>query len=233
MADYIKPKDEPIVDDTPSTLKIGEKEYTQEEVESMISRAQQVDELEKKYNTKVDNVWPEYGRSQNRNKELEAELEALKAQASQPKPVGELDEASIAEAREQAKKLGIVTEDVFAEFMNKNFKQLYTQERQAERMIDDGKQFEKEIDGKDGRPKFVLEDILEFMVETGRKDLMGAYKEKYEKELDVWRLEQLKKDKGQPFITQDVNLNPDKQPSPIKPSDENIYKLVEEGLGNY
>jgi hypothetical protein len=201
----------------------------------MIGKAQQVEELESKYNTKVDKVWPEYGRSQNRVKDLEQELQALKEQtAKQPaEQAGELDEGSIAKAREQLKKLGVVLEDQFPDLMAKNFRPSYEQERAAEKLLDKGQELEKEIDGSDGRPKFVLQDVLEYMAETGHKDLMKAYKDKYDSELDKWKAEQLKKERGQPFVTQDSGFTPDRQPSPIKPTSDNIYQLVAEELGNY
>src|SRR3990167_2238962 len=169
MADFIKPKEEQVEPLAPSTLKIGDTEYTQEQVEEMVTRAQEVERLESQYNTKLDRVWPEYGKSQNRLKELEEELEDLKMKAAnQPQPEV-LPEEQIRQARDAAKRIGLVTDDEFLNTMSKNFKSLYQQERQAERLIDEGQRFEKEINGSDGRPKFVLEDILEHMVETGHK----------------------------------------------------------------
>lgn len=233
MSDFFETKTEN--EEQANTLKIGEKEYTQEEVESMVSRAEQIAELENKYNTKVDKVWPEYGKSQNKLKQLEQELEELRSKATQqPEPMeGGLDEASIAQAREQAKKIGIVTEDQFGEYMAKSFRQFYTQERSAEKLIEQGQALEKQIDGSDGRPKFDLENILEYMAETGHKDLMKAYKDKYDSELDKWKEEQIKREKGNPFVTQESSFRADRSPSPIKPTEDNIYQLVAEEIGNY
>lgn len=229
---YSEPKE---TEESSSSLKIGEKEYTQEQLEAMISKAQQVDEMESKYNTKFDRVWPEYGKSQSRLKELETELEELRTKAAKPQEPTDLSEEDVQKAREQAKRLGIVTEDQFGEYMSKQFRQYYEQERSAERIIEQGQKLEGELDGQDGRPKFVLTDVLEYMRDNQLPASYGldrAYRDKYEKELDAWKIEQFKRHRAEPFVTQEARAG-SKQPDPIKPTESNIYDLVKEGLGDY
>lgn len=234
MADfYSEPKE---TEDSSSTLKIGEKEYTQDELESMVSKAQQVDEMESKYNTKFDRVWPEYGKSQSRLRELETELETLRTQATKPQEPSEYSEEDIQKAREQAKRIGIVTEDQFSDHLSKQFRQYYEQERSAERIIEQGQRLEGELDGSDGRPKFVLSDVLEYMRDNQLPATYGldrAYRDKFEGQLDSWKIEQFKKQKAEPFVTQEPRGAGGRQPDPIKPTESNIYDLVKEGLGDY
>lgn len=230
MADFFDKTDDE-GNDLPSTFKIGEKEYTQEQVESMVSKAQQVEELEGKYNTKLDRVWPEYGKSQNELKSLKEELEQLRIQAQQP-PVreeGDLSEEQIRIAQEQARKIGILTQSDFDKMMEQKFESYYSKQRFAEKLIEDGHRYESEINGSDGRPKFVLEEVLEYMAETGHKDLMKAYKDKYDSQIEDWKAQQLKNARPQPFSTQDSTFS-NREPSPIKPTKANIYDLVDEGL---
>lgn len=230
MADFFDKTDDE-GNDLPSTFKIGEKEYTQEQVENMVSKAQQVEELEGRYNTKLDRVWPEYGKSQNELKSLKEELEQLRNQ-SQQQPIreeGDLSEEQVRIAQEQARKIGILTQSDFDKMMNEKFKTYYNQERFAEKLIEDGHRLESEINGSDGRPKFVLEEVLEYMAETGHKDLMKAYKDKYDSQIEDWKAQQLKNARPQPFSTQDSTFS-NREPSPIKPTKANIYDLVDEGL---
>jgi hypothetical protein len=208
-------------------IKIGDNEYDPTELEAALKRAKEVEELEKKYNTKVDKVWPEYGKSQSRLKEMEEELASLKTQATQQP--SEYSPDQVAQAREAAKKIGLITDDAFADTLAKHFRDLYRQEREAEKILDKGKELETKIDGSDGRPKFVLEDVLNHMAETGIKDLEKAYKDRYENELDQWKTKQLNRQKLS-FVSDDSPTITNREPEPVKITDDNIDNLVMQGL---
>jgi hypothetical protein len=227
MADFFKKQDEEQQDEV-EKIKIGDEEYDASQLEEALKRAKEIDELEKKYNTKVDKVWPEYGKSQNRLKEMEAELEQLRGQATQPQQT-EYSPDQISQAREAAKKIGLVTDDAFVENLSKHFRNLYRQEREAEKLLETGTDLQAKIDGSDGRPKFVLEEILEHMSETGIKDLEKAYKDKYENELDQWKTKQLNRQKLT-FVSNDNATVTNREPEAIKITEDNIESLIREGL---
>ena len=207
------------------TIKLGEKEYSQDELNRLVELGNIAEEAEKKYNTKIDRVWPEYGRTQTRVKELEQQLE----EARKPKiqlPANE--EQAIREAKDAARKLGLVTNDDFNDYMNKSFKDMYRQEREAERLLDDVKGLEKEMDGKDGRPRFDAEAVLSHMAQTGINDPNKAYKDMYEKELDAWKMKQFGRKPGMTTATGGAAA---KAPAFKKPTnEEELNRMVAEML---
>ena len=229
VADFFEKDTEeqkPVVEQSPEKIKLGEEEFSQEELSQLVGLGKSYKEIESKYNTKLDRVWPEFGKSQNRVKELEAELENMKKASQMPK---DLDENAVREAKEAARKIGLVTDEQFTEFMGKNFRQFYQQERAAERLLDDCKDFEGEFDGKDGRPAFKTEEILEYMRDTGIKNPELAYKTKFESQLDSWKESQLAKAK-RPGLTTVTETQGFKEPKQVKITTNNLQDLIREQL---
>jgi hypothetical protein len=204
-------------------IKIGEAEYDPKEVESYIEKGKKVDEYTKKYNTDFDKAWSSYGKTTQENKALKEELEQVKsqAQARQEVQTGDLTEAQIQQAREQAKKIGIVTQG--------DLDTWYTSRRAAEKLLEDCNALQEEVNGEDGRPKFTTEEMLQHMQETGIKNPMKAYKDKYETELDNWKQSELNKEKGSSLPTLNTGGGA-KQPKSIPVTKENIGQLVREQL---
>lgn len=117
---------------------------------------------------------------------LKAELEELRAKAAPPVPEDEQTKA----VKETLKNLGFVTRE-----------EQEAQARQREEDAQLDKTFsalETKYDGKDGRPKFSRQDILDFYRETRvSSDPEVLYKVKHEKELLNWEIQQaLSKTKG-------------------------------------
>lgn len=214
-------------------IKLGDKEYTQEELSGLVGVASKVQELESKYNTKFDKVWPEYGRSQNEVRTLKEELEKIKSQ----KPVdnnGEIDPEVTKQALEQARKIGLVTREDFKDFMRENFRDLYKVERETDTLVTELNRLEKDISGADGRPKFDKIAVLEHMKNEGFKDPMKAYKDMYEPQLDEWKTRQLSKARTSGFTTINQSSIGNKQPPEVKATRDNINQLVDEALdGNF
>lgn len=75
---------EPVVPETTEVekIKLGDKEYTQDELSQLVGVAEKVNSLESQYNTKLDKVWPEFGRSQNELKSVKEQLDKLQAAAN-------------------------------------------------------------------------------------------------------------------------------------------------------
>ena len=247
MADFFAPKEEKkielpdeIVEDDkkgeeekPEMIKIGEKEYKQDELSQLVELGELGREAESKYNTKLDRVWPEYTRAQNKNKELLEELNELRKKGQEPAPQpqpGDLTAEQIQESKAAAKKLGIVTNDSFEEQLNKNFRKMYLEEREAERLLEKTATHEKEIDGTDGRPKFVQSEILKHMQETGIRDDMKAYKDKYEIELDKWKQEQFLSKKAPGLQTIEKSSAGSKVFHQSPTTEENLNERVREEL---
>lgn len=226
--------DEVIVQGEVLPIKVGDTEYTPEELEGLIADGKFKRDIEEKQNTKIDRVLPEYTKltqeksSWEKDKEDYLKLKYEKEQASKPQP--EFDEATIAKAQEEARKLGLFTKNEVEQYVSENFPKFYSQQRAADKLIDSMEGLEKEIDGSDGRPKFVLNEVLEHIRETGIKDPLKAYKDKYETELDTWKEKKLSGSKRDGIYSESSSSAGGKQPVEVRPTRANLGKLVREAL---
>lgn len=118
-------------------------------------------------------------------KQLREEIARMKEGSAQTAPKS--DESP--EVREAKKQL----EGLFEQFAKeKGFvsQAELRQKEQDQQLNSELKSLETQFDGKDGRPAFKRKDIIAFAYEKGISDPEVAYKVKYEKELDNWKIEQ-------------------------------------------
>lgn len=210
-------------------IKLGEDEYTQDELQRYVELGKIGVEAEEKYNTKLDKVWPEYSRKSNELKQAQEKLEELQGEIEQKVESGEQTPTEgIEEAKEAAKRLGIVTDDAFEDFMGKSFRKYYKQERSAERLLDEAKTLEKELDGSDGRPKFDTEEVLTFMSENpGFKDINKAYEAMHPEKMAEWRANKILEGKKKGIVTQEETSS-NKKPKEVKVTKDNLKSLIGE-----
>ena len=210
-------------------IKIGEKEYTQEELSELVGLGELTKEVETKYNTKLDKVWPEYTKTTQELKVLKEEKEKWEEERAKGKVLtGEqLSEEEIAkQAREQAKRIGIALSDEVEEKVTRKVMEVL----EARDLLNTCKDHEEEINGKDGRPVFKTQEILAYMDETGIKNPEKAYKDKYEEELTRWKEEEFKKVKSRGLVTEERGGGGAKEPKPLKVDKTNFEELVREAL---
>jgi len=233
MGDTLKEPDTEIHEESqvqePEKVKVGEKEYTQEELNKVVELGEIGREVESKYNTKLDKVWPEYTKATQELKTLREEKARIEAErVNQKQQSGEqlTDEEVAQQAREQARRIGLaLNEDVEAKVTQKVMEVL-----EARDLLNTCKEYEGEYSGKDGRPSFKTKEILEYMDETGIKNPEKAYKDKYEKELDSWKEEQIKKSKPSGLYTERAAQAGSREPSEIKPTKDNLDQLIKDAL---
>jgi len=209
-------------------IKLGEKEYTQAELQEMVGIAEQTREIEKTLNTKIDKVYPAFTRTSQEKAALEARIKEMEEKAKIP---SNLDENQVKQAREAAKNIGLVTKDDFAQYMQEHFRTQYQQERQAERLLDECKDLEKEMDGSNGQPKFKTEEALRWMADNGGKSPRQAYKMIYEKEIDDYKQRELGKARRPGMVTETETMAGGKEPTKVKVTRDNIDDLMREALG--
>jgi hypothetical protein len=227
----VQGQEEEVVEEV-EKIKLGEEEYSQDELQTLVKLGKIGKEAEEKFNTSLDKVWPDYSRKSNQLKEYESELTELRKLKEEKEALPQDEQQAIEEARKAAKKLGIVLEDDLKNQVvtKEDFRQFYIQERAAERLLEEADKLEKEINGKDGRPKFNKMEILEYMKDTGHKNLMDAYEAKYKSETDEWRANQILKAKGRGIMTQE-GMGEDKKPSDVKITSQNLDEMMKEALG--
>lgn len=218
----------------PEKIKIGDTEYSMDEASALISLGKIGKEAEEKFNTKIDRVWPEFTKAQNDKRDLQAKLDDLNSKMSTAQTqvaTGEitLDEAT-KQAREAAKKLGIVLDDDLPNMMQSKFREFYIQERAAEKLLDEADSLQTEYDGTDGRPPFKTEEILKYMAETGIRNPEKAYKDKYETEIDSWKEKQISGSRKPGLTTETASTAGSKKPDEIRVTRDNLNKLVSEAL---
>jgi hypothetical protein len=222
---------EPVVE----KIKLGEEEYTQDELKRLVDLGKIGVEAEEKYNTSLDKVWPEFGRKSTQLKEYEERIASLEESRNKPN-LPENEQQAIEEARAAARKLGItLDEDVETKVgakLEKEFRNYYLRERSAEKLLEETSKLEKEIDGSDGRPKFKTEEVLAFMQENpGFKNPIDAYEARYKSQTDEWRANQIVKAK-RGIVTNNDNLGVDKQPADVKVTSSNLDQMIRESLNS-
>src|SRR3972149_3720920 len=144
----------------PSKIKVGEKEYSQDELSSIVGLGETAREIEEKQNTKLDRVFPEFTKSRQELKDLKGELEELRSTQERFKQAvtGEQEapdpEALKAQAITQAKALGLLTAD--------EARTIAREERQAERILEEIETLNADA-AETGKPKVDGRELLEYM----------------------------------------------------------------------
>ena len=205
-------------------IKIGDEEYEPEDLEGLVALGKIGRAAEKKYDTKIDGIWPDYTKKSQRLKKLEeAEEQRLEAEkqalAEKTKSGEELtEEEQIKQALSQGEKIGFVTKE--------SVKREIAAYLEGKDLVDTCTGLEREIDGADGRPAFKTQDILAHMQKTGIRNPDKAYKDKYETEIDKWKEEQIGKARGKGMVTEESSAAGGKEPPKVKTTPENFEENV-------
>ena len=233
--DFFNNKQEAKVDE-PTTIKVGEKEYSQEELSKLVGLGETASEYEQKWNRPIKDFYPDYTQKSQKLAEFEKQ-QAEQARLLEEQKSKELEaksrkgsELTQEEARELARKeainLGLVTQDVFDTEVNKRVAGALA----AKDLIEDVKSVLGEAKEK-GQPQSTPEDLLKYMDENGVKSPEKAYKLMYENEIDKWKEEQLKKIKPAGFMTQENPVAGSKAPPPPQPlTRENLSQAIRDSL---
>lgn len=238
MADFFGREDEQetvdsIAESQPETITLGGKEYSLEEAEKFVSKGMEAAQFEDKYSTSVEGAWRSHGNQARKIKELEDQINQYESQRTS-QTNNQVTDASIEEAREAARKLGIVLKDDLPNLgvvTEKTFVQKYMEQKAADDLLSQARRLESEIDGSDGRPAFRVEDVLTYMEDTGIASPEKAYKLKYESEIDAWKEGKIQQAKKPGLVTGvKSTAGATKQPKEPKVTRDNLEALVKEQL---
>ena len=208
------------------TFKLGDKEYNQDELSELVGLGNIAKELETKWNTKIDRVYPDYTKatqalSDERRKREEAEEKLTQFNQSSQTSTGELTAEQKAEARRQLENLG---------YGETQFRNIVREEMEANRLLTDVQLIvdnAKENDNIATTP----EQLLKFMADEGVKNPSKAYKLMYEEELDKVREQKLANLKPQGMFTTTSSQAGAKSPRPVQITKSNLNSLVQQALG--
>lgn len=220
-----------------SNYKFGEEEYTQEQLEELVNFGKLAKEAEERYDTKIDRVYPEFTKKSQLIKEYEQKIQDYESkfkefETKNTQPAYNDDE-QVRLAKEAAKKIGLLTKEDIEELgliTKDRFNQEYNQVRQAEKLLDGMNKYSKELDGSDGRPKFDIDEILEYMNETGIQDYKIAYKIKYDDQLSEWKTRELQKSRKSGLYTEESQTFADKAPRETKTTRNNLSDSIRQAL---
>jgi len=220
--------------EAPLKITINGQEYDPAEAQDLIETGRKTKDYETQWSTKLDSVWPEYGRSREEIKTLKSELEAYKQKAVE----GNVTKQETAEAKATAQQLGVKLEDLDkAGYIKKTDLESFLEERDAkkdtikqatDKVLAEADNLQKEIDGSDGRPKFKKAAVIAYASQYGFKDLKEAYENMWDDEIKVWKEKQIEKETRKGLQTQGAAASKDpKQPGVSK---DNVDSILKEAL---
>ena len=212
-------------------VKIGEKEYSQEELSKLVGLGETAQEYETKWNRPIGEFYPDYTQKSQKLAEFEkADVERQKVELERKSKDGELTpEEARKVAREEATKIGLVTDEVLEERINKAVDNAFT----AKAWVDQANDVIVEAEEK-GQPKTTVDELLRYAGNKGFGLAVSAkelYKLKYESELDKWKEEQVNKIKPEGMITQEgAGASAKEPPSPPVITRDNLAQAIQESL---
>ena len=227
----VDPVEQPQQEQTQETeevqkIKVGEAEYTQDELDRLVGLGKTAETYEKQYNTKFDKAWSAYGKTTQELKEAKERLaEYEKQKELQKSSQQQLSPEQIEQAKQQLVQLlggNPITEQNYAKF--------YVSMREGEKLLDECTNYETEINGEDGRPKFNKDEIIEYMSETGIRKPLAAYRDKYENELKSWETNQLQNAKGKQMYTNDKASEAKQPTQPKIRTQDDLARALSESL---
>lgn len=198
----------------PEKIKIGEREFTQDELNKRLELSDKAIESEERYNRPIEKFWPEFTKSQQELNELRkkvSEFENFQQRITSTPQYTPSPEQIKEQAIKQAEELGLMHSG--------NVRDIIREEIQATRLLDEIEGMKTEAVNA-GKPNFTTEELLNHMQETGIKSPEKAYKDKFENELRAWEQKQLATIKPAPFETQETSTAGSKEPVITTPKNE-------------
>ena len=216
----------------PTKIKVGESEFTTDELQGFVESGKKLKDIETKQGQPVEKILESWGKRGERLGEwkkatgAEKPEEFLKVkEAELNKPQEEVDKEKVKQQIiAEAKEVGLITKDEAVEMM----KQVYQENRSGEKMFSSVNKVLKKAEA-DGKPICTAEELLEFMANPDNpKDPEKAYKLKYEKEIDEWKVEQLNKMKKPGIVTETKTTAGGKEFTAKAPTSENLTDVLKE-----
>lgn len=216
-------KEEKQEEQEPEKIKLGEEEYTQEELSKLVGIGKVGLEAQEKYKTDITKVWPEYTKKSQELAEYKEKVKGYEEKEKQAltEKVNQGEQLSPEEVKKQAlaqaDELGLIHKGNVTQFVN--------QVLAAKDLINDTEKVVTEAKN-DGKPETTVDELLKYMDETGFKSPEKAYKDMFENELDKWKEQQMTKLKQPGMITEGSSTAGAKQPEPVKVTNDNLNSMI-------
>lgn len=223
MADFFK--DAEAVDalvDAPveaEKIKVGDREFTQDELNRRIGLSDIAMEAEEKYDRPISKFYPEFTKARQEADSLRAELEQIKTKATPALvPGAELSPEELkVQALKQADELGLITKESVNNYV-RNEIEAYRLRDNINNLIDEAVA--------DGKPKTTEAELLNFMVTEGVKNPKTAYELMHRDELKAWEQKQLDTLKKPAMVTQETSTAGSKEWENVPTTKENLKDKI-------
>lgn len=205
-------------------IKVGENEYTQDELDSLVGLGKTAKELEEKWNTKIDRVYPEFTKARQELSEYRKEKEEAERikQADRERQIAQGDATLTPDeirerALREADQLGLVHKG--------NVRDQVLQVIQAMEL---NKELDKTVVemAEKGLPKISGDELLSHMEETGIKNPEKAYKDMFEEQYITYQTNQLKQASKPGLVTDSTSTAGGKEPTSVKVTRDNLTELL-------
>lgn len=228
MTDFFDKEDEV------QKIKLGDTEYDPKELEEIVNLGKIGREVEEKYNTKLDKVYPEFTKVTQKVKELEAsasELQQLKEQMAEQQAMSNAgftpEQAEVAKKQLYELMGGKPVTDKELEGWYQTRK---TQDESVQALLSSVDRVLSDAKS-EGKPEVDKKELLEFMQANDFRNPATAYKEMKEAELDIWRSNKIGEAKRPGLHTVTSSMAGAKQPENVRPTMDNLAALTREALG--
>ena len=208
-------------------IKVGEDEYTQDELSKLVGLGKIGMEAEEKFDTKLDRVFPEFTKKSQQIKEYEKKMADLEEKAKKFDEVEKSKNQTLTpEQRESAKKE--LYELMGGQPMTQaEFDNMYLQRRSAEKLLEDTQAvIDEAIEEK--LPTTDVNKLLDHMKETGIRNPKKAYKDMFESELDRIKEEKFRKAKPSSYTTEAGSTAGGKRPDIKRPTRDTLGGILKD-----
>lgn len=208
----------------PETFRVGDKDYTQAELNDLVARGNFAKEVEEKFNTKLDRVVPDYTRSTQETAELRRKIEAMeKADLDAKAQAGTLSrEELIAQAKREAAGIGLMTDENTPSMIRTQIER-YDLEKVVDSEVED-----LAAKGINADPQV----IIRYMDAANIAKPADAVNQLYGAQVKIWQDAELAKTKPESVYTQaNGNAGGFKLPPDVKVNEDNLMELFKQSIG--
>ena len=214
----------PVELQAPSNIKVGEAEYSQEELTRLVGLGKTAVELEEKWNTPIANLNSAFTKTSTELKQMREEQERVKfaetqRKANQGEELSSEEQAAL--VKQELNKFGVLTKEEARELIGHSVGEYM----EGQRLLSEVNQvIESAVS--DGKPKIDAEALLVHMQETGIKNPSKAYKDRFEVELDRLKEEKIKGMKPEGLYTTQTSTAGAKEPQRPTLTKENLSQQL-------
>ena len=227
----------------PEGFTFGDKQYSQEDIEKAVGIYEQAQELESKWNTKIDRLMPAYTEATQQKAEYERQLQEmndkLDQQIAAKAAAGEerSDEEQVRYVRENAEKYGLVTKDSLKTELE-TMRAEEAQQQMAKSLINQTQEY-LESQSADGQPKVEAKDLIAFMDDrgweyNGKAPIWeDAYNIMARDGIEKWKMSQVSANKPSGLYTQTQSTAGAKQPEEKRVTSENLSGAISDVMSRF